>query len=749
MGCSGSKPDRNKALTLCKERMQYIKQAIDSRYALSAAQLSYVQSLHNMGIALRQFFEAEISIRPSLASSEPDKSPSISSYASPSPSHIAEHVASPSHSSSPFSPRLSSISYMKAAGGTSVKVTVKSSLSHFVDEEPLTFPFPPPPPPEIGSSWDFFDPIDASNKVGVQDGEHDITLDISRLRGLRRLKEEDVAPLIEEEANCSRIDEEMKWNRDNSERSTENYVNSMLRKFDGGGKVLDRPHLVNGTSLEESVDLAQKQICNGGGQKSDCSYVNGSAEALAGIASSELHRSKRENAHLQEEPSRERKDASEFITRRAKDFLSSIKDIEHYFTRAAESGHEISRMLETNKIQLSICSETIGKSSASLFLSAFLICCRAENVSEHESAQVATKVITWNRAVSSRSSSSRNPLVSAPKDDTAESGSDFIEEFCMISGSHSSTLDRVFAWERKLYDEVKASESIRKAYDQKCNQLRHQFARDMNARVIDKTRAAVKDLHSRVRVSIQAVESISRRIEKLRDEELQPQLIELVQGLIRMWRAMLENHHAQYITISLAYHVKSSAALQNESYTEALMHLRREIICFHSTFIHWVDAHKSYVEALNAWIQKCVLLPQERSSRGRKVTFSPRRALAPPIFVLLRDWLVGIPTLPSEDVCDSIKSIVSDLHSFLEQPIEERQAERRDEEVEMERKSELKENKGEEKCERDSKLCSIQTSLTRLFDRLTKFSEAMVKIYEDVKQGNETAQNAYANGRIR
>jgi hypothetical protein len=48
--------------------------------------------------------------------------------------------------------------------------------------------------------------------------------------------------------------------------------------------------------------------------------------------------------------------------------------------------------------------------------------------------------------------------------------------------------------------------------------------------VIDKTRAVVKDLHSRVSVAIQAVDVISKRIEKIRDEELQPQLVELIQG---------------------------------------------------------------------------------------------------------------------------------------------------------------------------------------------------------------------------
>jgi hypothetical protein len=71
---------------------------------------------------------------------------------------------------------------------------------------------------------------------------------------------------------------------------------------------------------------------------------------------------------------------------------------------------------------------------------------------------------------------------------------------------------------------------VRKTYDEKCNLLRRQFARGLNAQVIDKTRAVVKDLHSRVSVAIQAVDAISKRIEKIRDEELQPQLVELIQG---------------------------------------------------------------------------------------------------------------------------------------------------------------------------------------------------------------------------
>lgn len=46
----------------------------------------------------------------------------------------------------------------------------------------------------------------------------------------------------------------------------------------------------------------------------------------------------------------------------------------------------------------------------------------------------------------------------------------------------------------------------------------------------DKTRAAVKDLYARILVSIRSAESISGKIVKLRDEELQPQIIELLKG---------------------------------------------------------------------------------------------------------------------------------------------------------------------------------------------------------------------------
>jgi len=71
---------------------------------------------------------------------------------------------------------------------------------------------------------------------------------------------------------------------------------------------------------------------------------------------------------------------------------------------------------------------------------------------------------------------------------------------------------------------------IRREYDMKCKVLQHLESKGEKTYKIDKTRAVVKDLYSRIRVAILQIDSISKRIEELRDKELQPQLEELIEG---------------------------------------------------------------------------------------------------------------------------------------------------------------------------------------------------------------------------
>lgn len=732
MGCANSKNQKIEALRLCRERRRFIKQAIDSRYALAASHVAYTQSLRNIGIALRRYAEAEVLIESSLSTSatDLDKTPSHSSYPSPSPSHNVDVSDSPLNNESPLSPPLSRLSYMRTGGSAAVTVKVTPSSAGFVDDESISFPMPPPPPHPDSGSWDYFDPTD--DIVSFRNlGHTGLDDNFNEIGGWRHSRNEKADPNVGLDGNGELNEESLKPQLDN--KNSEISGSSASRNNHHGRLVV----------ASAGVEGAQQSLDGEVSQLDRKHNANGSAAgALASKAGLERSISKREKTA--EELCAEREDPSEFITHRAKDFLSSIKDIEHRFFRASESGKEVSRLLEANKIRVGY-SEAKGSSGSILSAAFHLICCRGETALVfNEPPQPATKIITWNRSTSSQSSSSKNPLALAPKDDNDDSGSDFFEEFCMIAGSHSSTLDRLYAWERKLYDEVKASETIMKEYDRKCVQLRHQFAKDLSSQVIDKTRAVVKDLHSRIRVGLHSVDSISKRIERMRDEELQPQLIELIQGLTRMWKAMLECHHAQYITISLAYHAKSSTGTpQGDAQRQIMAELRQEIECFGLSFADWIKNHTLYVEALNGWLQNCILLPQERSRSRRP--FSPRRVLAPTIFVLCRDWLAGIKGLPSDELSDAIRTFLSDLRHLMGQQAEVLQ---KKQEESVSKNDEETEHKDDEKNgDSSSNLSCIHTSLTKVLDRLTKFSEASLKMYEDIRQKSEAAKIAYSNGR--
>jgi hypothetical protein len=58
-------------------------------------------------------------------------------------------------------------------------------------------------------------------------------------------------------------------------------------------------------------------------------------------------------------------------------------------------------------------------------------------------------------------------------------------------------------------------------------QLKKQKKREEGSAMINKTKASVKSLHTRYLVEIQAVDAASNEVEKLRDNFLHSQLLEL------------------------------------------------------------------------------------------------------------------------------------------------------------------------------------------------------------------------------
>ncbi|KAF6149164.1 hypothetical protein GIB67_026020 [Kingdonia uniflora] len=625
MGSSSSRPDKSEVLRLCKERNKFIKQSIHSRYALSAAHITYFQSLRSIGVALARFAQPEINPESSLSSIS-----SINDETEDSPLHDIQIPNSPYVVAS-------NISYMRSSGNAGVTVRLNSPiLNAFVDEDESSN-LPPPPPPlphEMSSSWDYFDPTDNKNSF-MFIGENGF------------------------EGNYSTEGKE-----------------EMLIGFKRSGTNANSSHVDNSEKFEDA-----EQILVGEGET-----LASSSDAVFEHISSAMEKIGQK---------KDVEDPTKLSTDKGKDFLSSIKDIENRFFRASECGKEVSRMLESDKIQL--------------------------NYAEVKGISITKMLVIWKFYFVARC------LLQLVYSQENRRNHFFLKLTILLAAAGKPSYPM-------------ASETIRKAYEQQLDHLRHQFSVDASAQAIDKTRAAVKDLHSQIRVALHAVDTIATRIERMRDEELQPQLLELLQGLTRMWKTLLECHQRQYIIISLA-HIANNSATQGENHMQVGVYLQQEIECFSSNFADWITAHRSYVEAINAWLQSCIKLPPR--SKGKRV-FSPRRALAPSIFVLFHDWSAEMKTLPLEELMDAIRAFASDIQSSV--------AQHREEQQQKQLSSQLN-NNGENhidievKSGRCSDLSSIHTSLTKVFDALTKFAEAAVKMYEGIQQGTEAAQVAYMNCR--
>ncbi|XP_037432947.1 protein ALTERED PHOSPHATE STARVATION RESPONSE 1-like [Triticum dicoccoides] len=313
-----------------------------------------------------------------------------------------------------------------------------------------------------------------------------------------------------------------------------------------------------------------------------------------------------------------------------RELLAALKEVEELLSRAAEAGKEVSGMLEA--------------------------AARAPELKESPSKII--HAIAWHRSPSSVSSSSyrselgasSNSLSWTEKSETNKS--DIFDDYGgMKSGSHSQTLGRLYAWEKKLYEEVKAIDQIRQTYEKKCVQLRNQDAKGSELRCAEKTRTNVRDLYTRIWVSLRAAESISDRIQKLRDEELQPQLVELLHGFARTWKVMVESHEAQR---QIMFEVNSFTCpaygkFCNDAQRHATLRLEVELRNWRSCFVSYVSAQKAYIEALDGWLSKFIVTDTIRYSRGIS-SIAPDRAGAPPLVVICHEWHTTLSRFPYKRV---------------------------------------------------------------------------------------------------
>lgn len=79
---------------------------------------------------------------------------------------------------------------------------------------------------------------------------------------------------------------------------------------------------------------------------------------------------------------------------------------------------------------------------------------------------------------------------------------------------------------------MQVEEKMRVLHERKNQRLKRLDEKGAEAHRVDVTRTLVRSLSTKIRISIQIVDKISEKINKLRDEELWPQLNGFIQGYI-------------------------------------------------------------------------------------------------------------------------------------------------------------------------------------------------------------------------
>ncbi|KAL6843045.1 hypothetical protein ACP4OV_027119 [Aristida adscensionis] len=310
------------------------------------------------------------------------------------------------------------------------------------------------------------------------------------------------------------------------------------------------------------------------------------------------------------------------------DLLLVLAEIDERFLKASESAGEVSKVLEANRMH---------------YHSNFV-----DNRGHIDHSARVMKIITWNRSFKGM-----------------QNGDDGKDDFENDEWETLATVvDKILAWEKKLYDEVKAGELMKLEYQRKVALLNRQKKHNAAIEVLEKTKAAVTHLHTRYIVDMQSMDSTVSEIQHLRDNQLYPRLLDLADRMAKMWEDMHMHHANQLKTVInlKSVDISDSHIETSEHHHSHTRQLRDIVEKWNSNFTDLMNYQKEYINALYSWL-KLNLIPIE-SSLKEKVA-SPPRMQQPPIKAFLQAWNEHLTKLPDDLARTAIVSFRAVLDTIL------------------------------------------------------------------------------------
>ncbi|CAH9147299.1 unnamed protein product [Cuscuta epithymum] len=331
---------------------------------------------------------------------------------------------------------------------------------------------------------------------------------------------------------------------------------------------------------------------------------------------------------------------------RHEDLSEIAAAIKSYFDMAASSGDQVCDMLEAGREQLDRNFKQLKKTVY------------------HSSGILSSLSSSW---------SSKPPLAIKYKLQPlsiSESGG---------QKSLRSTLDRLLAWEKKLYAEVKAREGTKIQHEKKLATLQSQEYRGGDVAKLDKTKADINKLQSLILVTSQAVTTTSSAIIGLRESDLVPQLVELCHGLMYMWRSMSQFHDVQNEVVLQVRGLINRATQQSTSdiHRQATRDLESAVSAWHAAFSRLIKFQRDFVRSIHGWFKLSLL------SVDGNVGPSSRGA-----FSFCEEWKLALDRVPDTVASEALKSFINVVHSISLKQTEEVKIKKRTESVskEMEKK---------------------------------------------------------------
>lgn len=338
------------------------------------------------------------------------------------------------------------------------------------------------------------------------------------------------------------------------------------------------------------------------------------------------------------------------VSRQGKELVEIIKELDEYFLRAADAASVVNGVLEVHSFSNLPTSTNYHHLDPS-------------GKVHNNGRSMSWSPMLW------KSSGKLNGL------GCGKLGDDMVFSTMGMAngGSHCSTIERLYAWEKKLFHEVKNAEKIKMEHEKRVEQLRRLEVKRADYFKTEKTKKEVEKLESQIEVASQAIQTTSNEIIKLRETDLYPQLLDIVKGFMCMWRSMYECHQVQmHIVDQLKFlNAIPSNEPTSELHRQATLQLEVELQQWHQSFCNLVKAQRDYIRSLTGWL-RLSLFQFNKNPLMRSIQDST-------IYSLCEQWQLEIDNVPDKVASEGIKSLLTVIHAIVVQQAEELKQKKRSE----------------------------------------------------------------------